>query len=121
MNFNGVQIGTEDVQRLAEFYTKIMGEPKWQMDDFYGWESSGVNIMMGPHSSVNGTSAGPERMMMLFECDDVLGEFDRLVSLGAKEVAAPYPPDGDKDSKFWLATVADVDGNYLQLASPWEG
>jgi hypothetical protein len=33
-------------------------------------------------------------------------------------VAKPYKPEEDKSN--WLATLEDVDGNYLQLATPWE-
>jgi predicted enzyme related to lactoylglutathione lyase len=45
----------------------------------------------------------------------VKGDFDRLKESGANVVAEPYRPDENAD--MWIATLADPDGNYFQLAS----
>lgn len=121
MKLNGLQIGTENSNKLAEFYTKVLGDPVWHMDDWYGWVCDGANIMIGPHSAVKGVSLNPERIMMQFECVDVSAEFERIKQCGAAVIAEPYQPDADKSPDVWLATLADTDGNYLQLATPWEG
>jgi predicted enzyme related to lactoylglutathione lyase len=59
----------------------------------------------------------PGRIMINFETPDVRAEFDRLKPLGATVAQEPYQP-GAADSQMWLATMADPDGNYFQLASP---
>jgi predicted enzyme related to lactoylglutathione lyase len=118
MNLNGVQMGAADAKRLAEFYTKAFGEPKWAMPgDWYGWDIGGGHLFFGPHSEVSGQAVEPQRVMIVFEDKDVQTAFAKLIAAGAKEIAKPYHPDPD-NKDFWQATVADPEGNYLQLASP---
>jgi predicted enzyme related to lactoylglutathione lyase len=74
--------------------------------------------MLGAHSEVHGKSATPQRIMISIEVADVNEAFATLVGLGAKVVAEPYKPETDRD--FFLATVEDPDGNYVQLAPPWD-
>jgi predicted enzyme related to lactoylglutathione lyase len=57
--------------------------------------------------------------MLTIEADDVEASFREIVAFGADVVAEPYQPDG-APGDVWLATVSDPDGNYVQLASPWE-
>jgi predicted enzyme related to lactoylglutathione lyase len=49
---------------------------------------------------------------------DLKGEFERIGKLGAKVIAKPYNPM--EDPKAMIATFADPDNNYFQLATPWE-
>lgn len=118
MKLNGVMIGTEKPKVLGEFYTKILGQPGWQEGDMYGFGLGNGSIMVMPHSEVKGASQNPERLIIALETEDVPTEFDRIKSLGAKVVAEPYQPSKDQP-EVWLATVADPDNNYLQLATPW--
>lgn len=47
MKLNGVQMGAEDAKKLAEFYTKAFGEPKWAMPgDWYGWDLGSGHIFL---------------------------------------------------------------------------
>ncbi len=118
MNLNGVQLGAEDAKKLAEFYTKAFGEPKWAMPgDWYGWDIGKGHLYFGPHSEVKGMSAQPQRIMVALEDADVPAAFEKLLAAGAKEIAKPNNPDPN-NKEFWLATVADPEGNYLQLSSP---
>ena len=48
--------------------------------------------------------------------EEVQKEFDRIKSLGAIVIKEPYDMGG-----MWIATLADPDGNYFQLMSPWKG
>ena len=119
MKLNGVQMGAENPKELAVFYTKVFGEPKWSMPgDWYGWDIGSGHVFFGPHSEVTGKAMEPQRIMLAFETDDVSQAYDRLIAAGGVEVAKPYQPDPGQ--QFWQATVADPQGNYLQLASPWE-
>lgn len=119
MNLNGVQLGAKNAKKLAEFYTKVFGEPKWAMPgDWYGWDIGGGHLFFGPHSEVKGTAREPQRIMIALEATDVPKAFKKLIAAGGVEVAKPYNPDPNNE-KFWQATVADPEGNYLQLASPW--
>lgn len=118
MNLNGVQIGAEDAKKLAEFYTKVFGEPKWAMEgDWYGWDVGTGHLFFGPHSEVKGLAQEPQRMMIALEDANVVAAFEKFIAAGAKEIAKPYKPDVE-NKDFWLATVADPEGNYLQLSTP---
>lgn len=119
MNLNGVQIGAYDAKKLAEFYTKAFGEPKWAMPgDWYGWDIDGGHLFFGPHSEVKDKAIEPQRVMIAIETTNVADSFAKLIAAGASEIAKPYNPD-ESSKDFWQATVADPEGNYLQLASPW--
>lgn len=58
--------------------------------------------------------------MLSFAVSDVEKEFNVVNDAGGKVVAEPYQPDKENMPKAWLATLEDPDGNYLQLATPWE-
>ncbi len=120
MKLSGVMLGTKDPKKLSEFYTKAFGKPGWNQDDWYGWMIGSGSLMIGPHSEAQETNPCPAQIIITFETKDVKGEFDNLKIQGAKVVAEPYQPDRDKSPDIWLATVADPDGNYLQIASPWK-
>ncbi len=120
MKLNGVQMGAANAKKLAVFYTKAFGEPKWAMPgDWYGWDIGSGHLFFGPHSEVHGKATQPERIMIALEDKDVEAAYEKLIEAGGTEVAKPYHPDPE-NTQFWQATVADPEGNYLQLATPWE-
>jgi predicted enzyme related to lactoylglutathione lyase len=57
----------------------------------------------------------PARIIFNFETETVKEEFDRIKKLGATVIKEPYDMGG-----MWIATLADPDGNYFQLLTPWE-
>jgi predicted enzyme related to lactoylglutathione lyase len=118
MKFSGVMIGSEDPDTLGAFYTKVLGEPGFHDGTWYGWDR-GAQLMLGAHSDVHGSSAQPQRLMLTIEANDVEASFKEIVASGAGVIAEPYHPEGAPEG-VWLATVSDPDGNYVQLASPWE-
>ncbi|HSX14738.1 MAG TPA: VOC family protein [Candidatus Saccharimonadales bacterium] len=121
LNLNSLMISSENPEKLVEFYTKVLGKPTWDMKPFTGWSVGSCGIMVGPHSEVHGKNDTPGRLIFFFETTDVKGEFDRIKGLGAEVVSEPAHPSGDTtDQKTMLACLADPDGNYFQLATPWE-
>lgn len=116
LNFNSLLVFSENPKALVEFYKKVLGEPEWTGGDFVGWKVGEGLFVVGPHDKVHGKNANPERMIFNFETEDVAGEFERIKGLGAAVVAEPYHPG--EEPEMWLATFADPDGNYFQLASP---
>ncbi|MGH3731961.1 MAG: VOC family protein [Acidimicrobiales bacterium] len=117
MKFSGVMLGSEDPVALGAFYTKVLGEPGFHEDTWYGWGGT-AQLMLGAHSEVHGSNANPQRIMLTLESDDVAMSFKELVEFGAGVVAEPYQPEG-APGEMRLATVTDPDGNYIQLQSPW--
>lgn len=120
MKLNGLMFGSENPKTLGEFYTKVFGEPGWKQDDWYGFDVGGGTLMIGPHSEVKGKNSSPGRIIMALEADDIQTEYARIKELGAEVIAAPYQPDKDNSPDTWLATLADPDGNYFQLSTPWK-
>ncbi len=117
MNLNSVLIGSEDPQRLVDYYTKLFGDPAWSDGGYTGWQLGSGGIMVGPHDQVKGTNQQPGRVIWNIETPEVKTEFDRMVSAGATVVREPYNP-ADDDSDALLCTFSDPDENYFQLASP---
>jgi predicted enzyme related to lactoylglutathione lyase len=116
MNFNSVLIGSENPQPLAEYYTKLFGEPTWNDGGYTGWMIGSGAVTIGPHDQVKGKNAEPGRVIWNIETADVKSEFDRFVEAGATVVQEPYNPGEEMDGQ--IATFADPDGNYFQLMSP---
>lgn len=120
MKFTGVMLGTDNPKKLGDFYTKVLGKPDWQQDGWYGFWKGDSGMIIGEHSEVKGKSKNPQRMIIAFETKDVKAEFKRIKGIGAEVVAEPYQPGMDKKGDTWLATFADPDGNYFQIATPWK-
>ena len=121
LNLNSIMLGSADPQTLAAFYEKVLQKkPDMVEDGWYGFSAGSCFISIGAHDKVKGKSTSPERMMFNFETTDVKGEFKRLKDLGATVVAEPYSM-GEGENVAWIATMADPDGNYFQLVTPWNG
>lgn len=117
MDLNSILIGSEDPQRLVDYYTKLFGEPNFADGGFTGWQIGSGSVTVGPHSEVKGANSQPGRIIWNIETPDVKGEFDRLTAAGATVVKEPYGFEGQPGQ---IATLADPDGNLFQLMSPME-
>ncbi len=119
LNLNSILVFSDNPKQLEEFYEKVFGQnPGWRGGDFVGWQVGNSYFMVGPHGKVHGKSSNPERIMFNFETEDVDGEFKKLKDAGVTVVREPYQPDEARD--MWIATFADPDGNYFQIATPMD-
>jgi predicted enzyme related to lactoylglutathione lyase len=118
VNFNNILIGSEDPQRLVDYYTKIFGKPVMSDGGYTGWQIGSGFIAIGAHDEVKGKSAHPGRIIWNIEADDVRAEFVKLKEAGAIVGREPYSFEGYPDS--WIATLADPDDNYFQLMTPMD-
>jgi predicted enzyme related to lactoylglutathione lyase len=116
MNFNNILIGSEDPQRLTEYYTKLFGEPTWNDGGYTGWLIGSGAVSIGPHDQVHGKNAHPGRIIWNIESTDVQADFDRFKAAGAIVIREPYTFEEVPGSS--IATLADPDDNYFQLMSP---
>ncbi len=94
MNFNSILIGSEDPQRLVDYYTRLFGEPAMSDGGYTGWAVGSGWVTIGPHDQVKGKNAHPGRLIWNIETADVQGEFERFKAAGATVVQEPYGPDG---------------------------
>jgi predicted enzyme related to lactoylglutathione lyase len=118
VQFNSILIGSEDPDRLVDYYRKVFGEPAFADGGYTGWMIGAGNVTVGPHSEVHGKNPQPGRLIWNIETTDVQAEFDRMKAAGAIVVREPYTFEGFPDS--WIATLADPDDNYFQLATPMD-
>lgn len=113
-----LMINSSDPAALAGFYRKVLGDPMMERDGYTAFDVGGSGLMIGPHDQVKGKNQEPARLIFNLETNDVQGEFNRIKGLGAEVVQEPYHPGPAEE--MWLATLADPDGNYFQLATPME-
>lgn len=118
MDFNSILIGSDDPQRLADYYSKLFGEPRFSDGGYTGWQIGSGWVTVGPHDQVKGKNAQPGRIIWNIETPDVKGEFDRFVAAGAIVIREPYAFDEAPGAPTSIATLADPDDNYFQLMSP---
>ena len=118
LNLRLILLFSENPKKLSGFYEKVFEKkPDWSEDDYSAFGVGKNSIMIGKHEKVKGKNKNPERMMFNLETKDVVKEFRRIQKLGAKVIAKPYDPM--PKSKALIATFADPDGNYFQIATPW--
>ena len=119
MNLNNILIGSDDPQRLADYYTRLFGKPSMVEGGYWGWAIGSGFVAVGPHSEVHGKNPAPGRLIWNIETADVQGEFDKMKAAGAIVVREPYGFDDMPDTTgVQIATLADPDDNYFQLVSP---
>ena len=115
MNLNSILIGSENPERLVEYYTKLFDAPTWNDGGYTGWLIGSGAVTIGPHDQVKGKNAHPGRIIWNIESPDVRGDFERFKAAGASVVVEPYGTEGEEGL---IATFADPDDNYFQLMSP---
>jgi predicted enzyme related to lactoylglutathione lyase len=116
LNLNSIMIGTKQPQALAAFYEKVLGKPAEMAEPemgFYGWQVGSTFFSVMDHSEMGGSTKDPGRVMFNFETPNVKEEFARIKELGGVVIREPYEMGGG-----WIATLADLDGNYFQLMTP---
>lgn len=116
LNLNSIIIGSSQPKALSQFYEKVFGKPPdMDGDEWSGWLVGTAFFSIGPHSEIVGGAKEPQRIILNFETEEVQEEYDRLVAMGVMSIKEPY-----EMQNMWIATLADPDGNYFQLTTPWK-
>lgn len=119
LNFNSILLSSEDHKKLVEFYQKVFDKkPEMEDEGYAGFLVGSCFLSIGGHDKVHGKNKNPERVLFNFETNEVKEEFERIKKIeGVEIVKEPYQMDGWDG---WIATLADPDGNYFQLVTPWD-
>jgi predicted enzyme related to lactoylglutathione lyase len=119
LNFNSILLSTENLEKLAEFYQKVFEkEPEMLEANYVGFLVGSAFFSLGSHDKIKGKNPNPDRILFNFETKEVKKEFERIKGIGARVIKEPYTMEGFEG--FWISTLADPDGNYFQLVTPWE-
>lgn len=118
LRLSSMLIGSEDPERLSAFYAKVLqAKPGWEDGGYTGFDAGNFYLMIGPHDKVHGKSTNPERLLFNFEAEDFDTQYQHIKGIdGISIVKEPYNPGENTSMK--IATFADPDGNYFQLATP---
>jgi predicted enzyme related to lactoylglutathione lyase len=117
LKLNSVMLGTKHPQVLATFYEKVLGKPADMVNSensFFSWQLGSAFLYVLEHSEMEGKTKDPGRVMLNFETTQVQEEFERIRTLGGSVIREPYEVQAG-----WFATLADPDGNFIQLVSPF--
>lgn len=117
LNFNSIMVGSGNAKKLVEFYKEVFGkDPDMDEGGYAGWLVGSGFITVYEHSEVKGKSGDGPRVMFNLETSEVKEEFERIKEIeGVEIIQEPYEMGGG-----WIATLADPDGNYFQLMTPWD-
>jgi predicted enzyme related to lactoylglutathione lyase len=116
LNLNSLMIGTSQPKVLAAFYEKVFGRPADMVEgDWHMWQAGSAALSVGEHSEVKGQAKEPSRIILNIETKAVKEEFERLKALNTTIIKEPYEMGGGM-----IATLADPDGNCIQLVTPWD-
>lgn len=118
LNFNSVLLSTENLKKLSDFYSQVLDKkPEMEEEGYTGFLVGSCFLNIGSHDKIHGKNPNPDRILFNFEAKDVKAEYARISKIdGVEVVKEPYEPG----EGYWIATLADPDGNYFQLVSPWD-
>ena len=99
-----------DLKRARDWYTEVLGIEPYFAEDFYvGFNVGGYEFALDPARSV--AHPAGSGAMVYWGVDDVEGELNRLLSLGAK----PHTPFQDVGGGIKVGSVLDPFGNAIGL------
>lgn len=117
LNLNSIMVGTTKQKELAKFYQAVFQkDPEMEENGYTGWLVGSCFFTVGEHSEMKGKAKEGARVMFNLETKEVKKEFDRIKKIpGIEIVKEPY----EMSQGFLIATLADPEGNYFQLVTPW--
>ena len=113
----GVIVSTagDRFQAMRTFYVDVLDlSPRSDRDGFLNVDLDGVRLTVATHTDVSGVSDQPARIMINLIVDDIDRRHAAAVARGATSIRPPEP-------EHWggrICTLADPDGNYVQLMTP---
>jgi len=112
---SGATIWSEKLTNLLPFYRDVLGLPvRINSPEFVVFGAAeGPALGLGTHSEVRGSNPDPARHMVGLATDDIQADWKRLEAAGVKFVEAPK-----NYGTLWIATLADPEGNLVQLFQP---
>jgi predicted enzyme related to lactoylglutathione lyase len=105
-------IGSSQPEELKEWYRRALGVEPNEMGAF---QLGTVQLFVESHSDVHGPTLEPARVLINLDVDDCRAIGEHLQDMGARFVR-----EIEQEPFGLIGTVADPDGNYLQIIQ-WGG
>ena len=110
---------SQNAKNLAKFYREVVGlkqtmeaEMGEKGENYFGFKiGKGPELGVMDHSKIKGKNKNPERIIFNLEVDDIKKEAKRLTGAKVKKIQNVYHVEG----YGYIATFADVDGNFFQI------
>jgi predicted enzyme related to lactoylglutathione lyase len=112
--FKGLQTvvyGVTDIAKAKDWYTQVLGNPPYfdQPSFYVGFNVGGYELGLDPNASP--VSKGSTGVVAYWGVDDIHSEYQRLLTLGAREHVAVR----DVGEGILVGTVLDPFGNPFGL------
>jgi len=114
--FTTISYWAADLEAAKRWYAELLGiEPYFQRPGYFefrlGDYQHELGLIESKYAPFDTQAAGPAGAVMYWHVDDVKATFDRLLSMGAKQLEAPR----DRGAGFITASVVDPFGNILGI------
>jgi predicted enzyme related to lactoylglutathione lyase len=100
-------LGSARAEEMKTWYRRAFGITENEMGAF---ELGPVQLFVEPHSEISGPTLEPARCIINLNVDDAQQLAEHLRQLGTKFVR-----DVEQEPFGLIGTVADPDGNYVQI------
>ncbi len=108
-----IMVGTDQLEAMARFYGETLGLPRVTRFHDPVFAAAGGFIRILDHSDISGPTQEPARMQINLFVDDVLAEYERVMSADPT-IRVHRAPQRESWGGL-VATLLDPDGNYVQL------
>tara|TARA_B100001029_G_scaffold146346_1_gene126886 strand:+ start:599 stop:946 length:348 start_codon:yes stop_codon:yes gene_type:complete len=108
----GIIISTEQLDKMSEFYSIVLGIKPNNVDDSHvSFHFGDFKLIITTHDQVIGKSKDKYRTMINFAVDDIYKWYNKLLSLKIKIIQDPYTEDWGGH----ICTFEDIDENIIQF------
>ena len=114
--FTTISYWAADLEAAKRWYAELLGiEPYFQRPGYFEFRLGDYQHELGlidsKYAPFDTSVTGPAGAVMFWHVDDVNATFDRLLSMGAKQLEAPL----DRGKGYITASVVDPFGNILGI------
>ncbi len=107
---DSIVVGSENADALKDWYRATFDVRE---DDDGAFVFGSLRVFVFPHSEITGAAKEPARVMINLRTDDA-----RALETALKAKNVTFVRDVAEEPFGLLGTIADADGNYLQLFQP---
>ena len=110
--FAGIIISTQNLNKMSEFYSNVLGIKPNNIDDSHAsFHFGDFKFIISTHDKISGKSKDKHRIMINFAVDDIYKWYNKILSLNINIIQPPYSEEGGG----YICTFEDIDENIIQF------